>query len=294
MTAITLLFVSTGNKSIEATIQESGSYILMAKCYDAIGKSGESTKGYCNIYQIDSETQEKTLLKENAQLGGYRLAITNPVFGSKTYNSFTVNSNTFDSIMYILSENSVSDRKVIGYNDDYRGDGDFYWGLASRVQQSYSTDNTPKYVFVSSYNSTISDTVDIYGMCKGTYSNTNMFPNLKSDDEKLSISSNSCYFTQTLEYEKLSTFIDENDSLECLIVNMYIEDSNAFITTIFNDKIVSKNSNTLKLANDIREKNNKISTDSLNSSTYTAPTYNTNALCFIKEILNDKSYSILK
>jgi len=29
---------------------------------------------------------------------------------------------------------------------------------------------------------------------------------------------------------------------------------NAFITTIFNDKIVSKNSNTLKLANDIREK----------------------------------------
>jgi len=188
MTAITLLFVSTGNKSIEATIQESGSYILMAKCYDSIGKSGESTKGYCNIYQIDSETQEKTLLKENAQLGGYSLAITNPVFGSKTYNS------------------------------------------------------------------TISDTVDIYGMCKGTYSNTNMFPNLKSDDEKLSISSNSCYFTQTLEYEKLSTFIDENDILECLIVNMYIEDSNAFITTIFNDKIVSKNSNTLKLANDIREK----------------------------------------
>lgn len=495
---------------IEATIQESGSYILMAKCFDAIGKSGECTKGYCNIYQIDPETQEKTLLKENAQLGGYRLAITNYIYNKKTYNSFTVNSNNFDTIMYILSENSVSDRKVIGYNDDYRDDSDFNWGLASRVQQSYSTNNTPKYVFVSSYNPTISDTVDIYGMCKETYSNQNMFPNLKSDDamisapgsysyncisysggithewinpdltfsggtlspwynenneialdnyygnippryvgattyevtdnanesvvnvykkgtkwthasvrkpannqmhgyawesklghqerifhprnsldnesyenayghiekmykiaetnsttsistynlrsiqnedisfeesvearltevqnieltdsEKKSLkikidnindnaidkfnilydkwtekilndnflfaSNNVSDFIHTSEYKELSNLIDKNNNLSYLIINQYLNnDSDVFINTLFNDKVVSKNSNTVELANTIRKQNNKISTESFESSTYIAPTYNTNALCFIKEFLNDESYSSLK
>lgn len=80
-----------------------------------------------------------------------------------------------------------------------------------------------------------------------------------------------------------------------MIINQYLNnDSDVFINTLFNDKVVSKNSNTVELANTIRKQNNKISTESFESSTYIAPTYNTNALCFIKEFLNDESYSSLK
>ena len=71
-----------------------------------------------------------------------------------------------------------------------------------------------------------------------------------------------------------------------LIISMYLNDSsNVFIITLFNDKVVCKNEKSLKIANSIRENNNIISYASENSDTYVAPTFDTNARCFIKEIL---------
>ncbi|MBE6842276.1 MAG: hypothetical protein E7510_05550 [Ruminococcus sp.] len=87
-------------------------------------------------------------------------------------------------------------------------------------------------------------------------------------------------------------------------------DNDVFITLLFNDKVVSKNENTIALANAVRNENNSISINSLKSDNvekssllpknvqsdvaYIAPTYRTNALCFIKEVLKNKTYGILK
>ncbi len=478
---------------IEVTIPVSGSYKLMAKCYDPIGKDGLCTKGYCNIYKINYKTQEKVLLKENAQLGGYRMALPSGMkFSTSKYNSFTTNINNCDPVMYILGENETQ-RKVIGYNDDYKSKGDYNWGKDARVKQNYILDK-PRYIFVSSFSLT-SGKCDIYGMCEGMYSSYN-FPNLNEDDgiksapgslayncisysggitidwvdpitnvlspwyninseqafdnfygnnpprysgamtytettnedeavinlykngdswthasvrkpaneqlhgyswesklgssyrifhtlnslnydnpnsdkayghiekrykiadsninsetksnyilkneityseslksgltkiqninitksenmiiknkvkniksevtdnfnflyydwiknsindEVISLSSFSSNYTKTIEYEKLSEFIDGNDELVELIISMYLNDSsNVFIITLFNDKVVCKNEKSLKIANSIRENNNIISYASENSDTYVAPTFDTNARCFIKEIL---------
>lgn len=507
---------SSRYSKIEAEIKESGSYVLMAKCYDSIGKSGVCNKGYCNIYQIDANTQTKTLLKENALLGGYRLALNENNYFSKydIYNSFTANLNNCDTVMYAFSEDTSNNtKKVIGYNDDYSGSGDFYWGRASRIKQSYDNNNKPRYIFVSAYfESTSNGYADIYGLCKGTYSSVT-FPNLKEDDsivsapytmaynciaysggltnewinpqltlannnniyltpwynednekaldnfygnnppryegattytvtnnpsesvinvykngnqwthasvrkpgnnqphgygwesklgngprvfhalnsldnddtdsksayghverrykiadsntksasynlaktnineitfedsvelgltkvqniniennelnllnnelkllsnneknefdvlysdwinkilndDELSVVSNSAIFIQIDEYKKLSQYIDNNNKLLYYIIDEYINsEQDVFITTLFNDKVVANNEKTIEAANNIRNKNNNISARSINDSVYIAPTYETNALCFIKEILNDESGAIFE
>lgn len=435
---------------------------------------------------------------------------------SSIYNSFTANLNGCDTVMYILSLDSSNSRKVIGYNDDYNGTGDFNWGRASRVKQYYNADNVPKCIFVSSYASSSSGTADIYAMCEGTYTNLSMLPNFKSDDSivsdpyhsnyslayncisysggitsewinpqmtyyggsltpwynednvvaldnyygnnppryagattyevttnesdavvnvykngdlwthasvrkpannqlhgyawesklgfnvrvfhalnsldydnpntiqayghierryriaddqstntvsthalsttsseeisfdvsaelgltkvqdisisntesdylkerikklnneviytynelynnwvnrimndsMLSLMSNSIYFTQTTEYQTLRNYIKNNKCLVYLIIEQYLnEEPNIFSLTLFNDNVVENNPKTLELANSIRIANNKISYQSLNTSTYIAPTFKTNALCFIKEVLNEENKMLLE
>lgn len=490
---------------IEAEIKNSGWYTIMAKCYDYSGKNGICSKGYCNIYKIDSETQEKTLMKKNAQLGGYRLALPEYMYinSSYMYNSFISATNNLDTVMFAISEDESSDKKVIGYNDDYSGDGDYNWGRASRIKQTYTKDNKPRYIFVTSFSPTLTGSADIYGMCEGSYSNTRMFPNLNADDsiisapdtkaynciaysggitsewinpdftlvggcltpwynednqiafdnfygnnppryvgattysvtenesdavinvykkgaswthasvrkpandqmhgyawesklgsaervfhslhsldndeyasayglierrykiaendsnaissayssnsfknneitfdesveagltvvqdieityketdilnnkikeiasgeisefdrlyfdwinkvsndEVLSVLSDSTYYIQTSEYDKLSDLIDNNEELVYVIINKYLnEDADVFLTTLFNDKVIKKNTKTLELANAIRIENNKVSMESLDDKVYIAPTYETNVICFIKDILSN-------
>lgn len=498
--------ISSINKysKIEVSIPVSGSYILMVKCYDSVGKNGVCTSGYCNIYKIDPKTQSKTLLKENAKLGGYRIALPENMYINNyiNYNSFTV-TNNIDTVMYVLSEDETKNKKVIGYNDDYNGGGTYNWYRASRIKQKYSRDNKPRYIFVTSFSPTITGNVDIYGMCKDSYSNVSMFPNLNEDDsiisaskttayncisysggitsewinpnftlvggyltpwynkdnqvafdnfygnnppryigattysvtdnetdavinvykngdtwthasvrkpannqmhgyawesklgaaerifhtlhsldndenasgyghierrykikdkftlksdsyskmnlnditfEKsvkegltaiqnieindkeiylleniiqdinsneisefnrlyfdwinkilddnvLSVLSDSSYYLNIPEYKKLSDFIDSNEKIIYLVINKYINEDTAdvFLTTLFNDKVVKKNTSTLELANDIRIKNNEISMKSLDDDIYIAPTYKTNVICFIKAILSDSN-----
>ena len=107
----------------------------------------------------------------------------------------------------------------------------------------------------------------------------------------LSVLSDSSYYLNIPEYKKLSDFIDSNEKIIYLVINKYINEDTAdvFLTTLFNDKVVKKNTSTLELANDIRIKNNEISMKSLDDDIYIAPTYKTNVICFIKAILSDSN-----
>lgn len=506
---------------IEATIQEEGYYTLMAKYYTPTGRGGVANTGYCNVYQVNPQTQAETLIAENAQLGGYIMILPQNIsYTNSLYNSFTANVTGCDTLMYILSENTLNNKRVIGYNDDYHGEGDFNWRTASRVQQTYDNNNKPRYVYVTSFSHSATGTADIYALCKGLYSSSS-FPNLESDDaiisapgtyaynciaysggltnewitpqlnlmsglltpwynqdnetaldnyygnnppryvgamtyevtsnpteavinvykkgdswthasvrkpannqthgyawesklgnsvrvfhdinsldsdngyghverrykiaddvrsmtsygsgeydvneitfeesvklgltevqkvdftideinkinkevesisesekeifgvlidewqekilndSKLSIVSDPALFIETDEYIKLSEYIDQNDELLYYLIDIFINgDNDVFITLLFNDKVVSKNENTIAIANAVRNENNSISINSLKSDdveksslltknvqsdvAYIAPTYRTNALCFIKEVLNNKTGDILK
>ena len=86
---------------------------------------------------------------------------------------------------------------------------------------------------------------------------------------------------------------------------MNIKDN--FVNIVFNHKIVAKNKITIDLANNIRNRNNNIAIESLSKinhefitgniieskTAYVAPTYRTNALCFIKDMLDNETDTIL-
>lgn len=178
---------------IDVTIQESGRYILMAKCHDVSGRGGVANSGYCNVYQVNPQTNTESLVEKNAKLGGYILALPNSIsYNNDIYNSFTANDGDCDTVMYILSENTSNNKKVIGYNDDYNGNGDFYWGTSSRVKQYYNNNNKPRYIYVTSYSESSTGIADIYGICNGTYVKSE-FPNLKEDDSIVSAPSSRNY-----------------------------------------------------------------------------------------------------
>lgn len=176
---------------IEADISDSGYYILMVKRYDNLKISGSSPTGYCNVYQIDAITKNKTLLKENAQLGGYKMVLSKkPSTYTTVYNSFTTDLNNCDTIMYVVTESSGTDEKrIVGYNDDYSSynEGDFQWGRASRIKQKYQYNTVPAYLFISNYSTNSTGTADIYALCKSYDSSSvatikNIYPNFKLDD----------------------------------------------------------------------------------------------------------------
>ena len=175
---------------IEAQIQTSGEYVLMAKVYSGTGVTGVLPTGYCKVNSIDPVTNIKTTLKDNAKLGGYALSIPNDkTFSNTMYNSFTSNQSpiNMDTMMYVLSGDTSSTKKVIGFNDDYlniSSSGDHEWGRASRVEQNYYTTH-PTSIIVSTYSESVSGTSEVYAICEGKYSSTT-FPNYKYDDSIIS------------------------------------------------------------------------------------------------------------
>lgn len=98
---------------------------------------------------------------------------------------------TGDCRLWVESYETGLNGRILGYNDDYYGGGDFYWGLNARVKKSYSQRMWNCFVSAySSYNPTGS--CDIYMRCK----NSNImswFPNLKADDAIMSAPESGTY-----------------------------------------------------------------------------------------------------
>jgi hypothetical protein len=95
-----------------------------------------------------------------------------------TYNYFTCKISGDTRIW--LEDNSSFPGRIVAYNDDYYGSGDYSWGLASRINKNFTTRiEGDQFSSYSSYTPT--GTCDYYIMCM----NSNImsyFPNLKADD----------------------------------------------------------------------------------------------------------------
>ncbi len=192
--------ISQSNRysKIDVVIPSTGQYVLMAKVYSGLYTSGALPTGHCNVCSIDPNTNVKSYLSTDALLGGYLLSMpTNQVYiGS--YNSFTANlSDNYDTVMYVLYRNGNTDRKVIGFNDNYENNtnpGDHYWGNCSRISQDYNPATIqPRCVIVSSKCSEAIGNAEIYAMCKEKYTDINFFPNFKEDDSIISDSEVTSY-----------------------------------------------------------------------------------------------------
>jgi hypothetical protein len=103
---------------------------------------------------------------------------------NEVINYFTCNL-TGDSKLFVESYETGYNGRILGYNDDYAGTGDFTWGNSSRVKKTYSQRMWNCFLSTFSSNNP-TRTCDLYARCKN-YTITNFFPNLNLDDEITSI-----------------------------------------------------------------------------------------------------------
>lgn len=95
-----------------------------------------------------------------------------------TYNYFTTYISGDARIW--LEDNSSFPGRIVAFNDDYSGSGDYYWGLASRINKNFTV--PIKGAQFSSYSSyTPTGACDYYIKCMNS-NITSYFPNLKTDD----------------------------------------------------------------------------------------------------------------
>ncbi|MBP5651896.1 MAG: PPC domain-containing protein [Lachnospiraceae bacterium] len=104
-------------------------------------------------------------------------------------------------------------------------------------------------------------------------------------NSSMGINDGNLWLTQLVEFGTLKNLVDENSELVFAVINKYRQDTNLLSRTLFEAAVVSRNSKTLSLANDVREENNEISRASLNKAVYYAPSFEANAQTFIKRFL---------
>ncbi|CAG1002275.1 hypothetical protein METP2_03371 [Methanosarcinales archaeon] len=150
---------------ISVTIPNTGTYYLLLRSYSS------SYPGTSDLYKDGS------LYASNVALAGTNV-YNGDISKTGTLNYFTAKL-TGDSRLW-LEDSSSWPGKIKGFNDDYSGSGDFYWGVASRVKQQFSP--SINYALVSSYSSSNpTGTADLY-MKLDNSDITSFFPNLKADD----------------------------------------------------------------------------------------------------------------
>ena len=165
------LSTSSGNASLDLTITSSGYYYVRVRSYY------QNTAGLVDL-QIGSNYYNTCPVSGNGFRSYYSTADILSFFTSYVRN---------DSRIWIEGGSGLPG-KIIAWNDDYDGTGDFDWGLASRVKKSFS--NAVGATLISAYSSNSPvDTCDLYMGCLNStvwdardYYGNRVFPDYKADD----------------------------------------------------------------------------------------------------------------
>jgi hypothetical protein len=161
---------------ITCTIQYTGYYYLLLWSW-WLGTSGTTS-----LYLYDSLYASDVTLTHT----GWR----HDHSSAEELNQFTCQL-TGDSRIWIEDQDGFPG-KIIAYNDDYNGDGDFDWDLASRVKKVLPSVRSAQLSAYSSYNP--SGTCDVYMKCGNSYDALHShFPNLEDDDAIKSASASRNY-----------------------------------------------------------------------------------------------------
>jgi hypothetical protein len=116
-----------------------------------------------------------TTIGSNCAVGGM-LVSCSAIPQSGAMNYFTANEGTGDTRIWLMDNAGL----VRGYNDDYRGTGDFSWGTKSRIHQQFS--QTISNVLLTEFNQA-SGYADVYLKLKDLPSSSRLkFENFKADD----------------------------------------------------------------------------------------------------------------
>lgn len=150
--------------TLNVTIPKTGTYYVRVRS----NKNGKA--GLCNL-SINGQ-----YYYENIPL--YSMGIRCTQDNERVYNTFTCHTTTDPRIW--IEEGTTLPGKIVAYNDDYDGSGDFYWGRNSRIKKQYPRAVNAVQVTAYSANSPIGN-CDLYAKCMNS---TIMpyFPNLKADD----------------------------------------------------------------------------------------------------------------
>ncbi len=150
--------------TLNVTIPKTGTY------YVRVRSDKNAKAGLCNL-SINGQ-----YYYENIPL--YSIGIRCTQDNERVYNSFTCHTTTDPRIW--IEEGTSIPGKIVAFNDDYSGSGDFYWGRNSRIKKQYPRAVHAVQVTAYSSSNPIGD-CDLYANCMNS---TIMpyFENLKADD----------------------------------------------------------------------------------------------------------------
>ncbi len=151
---------------LEVIAPYSGYYLLVVRPY-------HTGTGTTNLYS------NGTLLNANTPIGGSRY-YSNGVIGMQNFFTCQLTAGAGgvypDTRLFVMEYPSTP---VLGYNDDYSTNGDWAWGLSSRINKYFT--KAPNYVYTCAYSLTRYGNCDTY-MGAANSSAFSSFANLKADD----------------------------------------------------------------------------------------------------------------
>lgn len=155
---------SNSMASLNITIPQTGMYNVRVRSYL------NARSGFCNL-NINGENYYNSIPV-------YSIGVRCTQDTDQVYNTFTVKSEG-DPMIWIEEGTSIPG-KIMCYNDDYQGTGNFAWGLNSRIKKNFIRPVHSVLISTySSYNPTAK--FDLYMKCKDSNVYT-YFQNLLADD----------------------------------------------------------------------------------------------------------------
>jgi hypothetical protein len=159
----------SGQGNLNITIPYTGTYVVRLRAWR------QTTQG---LVDLEIRLQYGVYYYGDCPVSG--MGARHPHETPTTYNYFTAKNYYSDPFLFIEDDSGIPG-KIIAFNNNYSGSGDYYWGLNSRVRKDFSVRVGAG--LISSFSSYLQGTCDLYLKCMNSnIAGTGDFPNLKSDD----------------------------------------------------------------------------------------------------------------